>query len=61
MGSFVPNTKAMQNEMLREAGYSDWTQLYADVPDSVLLKDGLDLPEGLSELDVTRIMRALAE
>ena len=60
MGSFVPNTKAMQDEMQREAGYSDWTQLYEDVPESVLLKDGVDLPGGLSELDVTRVLRALA-
>ena len=60
MGSFVPNTKAMQEQMLHEAGYGDWTQLYADVPDSVLLKDGVELPDGLSELDVSRIVRALA-
>lgn len=61
MGSFVPNTKTMQEEMLHEAGYSDWRALYADVPDSVFLEDGVDLPEGLSELDVFREMRALAE
>ena len=61
MGSFVPNTKTMQNEMLHEAGYGDWTQLFADVPDSVLLKNGPELPEGQSELEVTRILRALAD
>ena len=56
--SYIP--LGMQDEMLREAGYSDWTQLYEDVPESVLLKDGVDLPGGLSELDVTRVLRALA-
>ena len=61
MGSYVPNTKTMQQQMLRETGYSNWTELYADVPNSVLLKDGAELPDGLSELEVSRIMRGLAE
>lgn len=61
MGSFVPDTKTRQEEMLHEIGYASWDALFADIPESVRLRPGsLDLPEGLSELAVSRELKRLA-
>lgn len=62
MGSFVPDTKTTQEEMLHEIGYASWEALFADVPESVRLQPGsLELPEGLSELAVSRELKKLAK
>ncbi len=59
MGSYVPSTPAQRQEMLEAIGLHDFRQLYRDVPEEMLLRDGLDLPEGMSELEVSRTMTAL--
>ena len=56
MGSYVPSTPAQRQEMLEAIGLHDFRQLYRDVPEEMLLRDGLDLPEGMSELEVSRTM-----
>ncbi len=60
MGSYVPNTSRQQEEMLRECGLKGFNDLYKDVPETVLLKDKLALPEGMSEMEVIRHMEDLA-
>ena len=60
MGSYIPNTGKEQLEMLKSMGYSSMDDLFAAIPDDMKLKDGLDLPEGKSELEVSRIMKGLA-
>ena len=50
----------MSNKMLEAIGLHDFRQLYRDVPEEMLLRDGLDLPEGMSELEVSRTMTAMA-
>ena len=60
MGSYVPSTPAQWQEMLEAIGLHDFRQLYRDVPEEMLLRDGLDLPEGMSELEVSRTMTAMA-
>lgn len=60
MGTFVPNTNAQQQEMLREIGMERLEDLYAPVPDEVKLKDPLDIPEGTSEMEVLREMSNIA-
>ncbi|MGI5888717.1 MAG: aminomethyl-transferring glycine dehydrogenase subunit GcvPA [Oscillospiraceae bacterium] len=60
MGSYLPNTDAEQQEMLKEAGYKSFDELYSDVPESVLLKDGPDLPPGKSEMEVRAEVSKLA-
>ncbi|MHC1785513.1 MAG: aminomethyl-transferring glycine dehydrogenase subunit GcvPA [Christensenellales bacterium] len=52
MGSYIPSTKAEREEMLKAIGLASIDQLYQDVPDSVLLKQPLQIPKGLSELEV---------
>lgn len=60
MGSYVPNTSEERLAMLREAGYSSMEDLFRDIPDEVKLKGELDLPEGLSEMEVIRKMKSIA-
>lgn len=61
MGSYVPTTAAEREQMLTAIGVSRLEDLYQDVPQEMLLKDGLKLPEGLSELEVQAKVSALAE
>ena len=42
MGSYVPSTPAQRQEMLEAIGLHDFRQLYQDVPEEMLLRDGLD-------------------
>ena len=51
MGTFVPNTKAQQQEMLREIGFEKLDDLFAHIPDAVKFKEELDLPSGMSEME----------
>ena len=60
MGSYIPSTPGEQREMLHAAGFDSFDGLFAQIPESVRLKGLLDLPSGLSELEVRRKMGALA-
>ena len=47
--------------MLKAIGLNDYNGLYKDVPAEMLLKDGdLNIPEGMSELEVGRTVSAMA-
>ncbi len=61
MGSYVPSTPAERQEMLKELGLNSEMELYADVPQSMILKNGPDIPEGMSELEAGRTVNAIAE
>lgn len=62
MGSYVPTTAAEQEQMLAAIGVGRLEELYQDVPQEMLLqKNGLNLPSGLSELEVREKVTALAE
>lgn len=59
MGSYVPNTKAEQQEMLTEIGYDSIDDLFIHIPAE--MKGGtLNIPSGRSELEVQRIMQKMA-
>ena len=60
MGTFVPNTKAEQQQMLESCGFAGFDELYASIPEKLQLKNPLQLPEGKTELEVNRAMEALA-
>ena len=60
MGHYIPSTEAQQQEMLKAIGLKDFRELYRDVPASMYLDRELDIPEGLSELEVGRKMEELA-
>ena len=58
--SYVPSTQEQREEMLRVVGVKDYRGLYRDVPQQMLLDRPLDIPEGMSESQVTRVMTAMA-
>ena len=60
MGSYVPSTGAQREEMLRTVGVSSMRELFRDVPQEMLLTEPLRIPEGMSELEVSRVMTAMA-
>lgn len=60
MGSYVPSTREERREMLRAIGLEDYRDLYKDVPQEMYLDRPLNLPEGMSELEVSRAMRDIA-
>lgn len=60
MGDFISSTGKQQEEMLRESGYDSFDAMFADVPDSVFLKNGIDIPEGLSEMEAGARMEEMA-
>ncbi|MBQ6892065.1 MAG: aminomethyl-transferring glycine dehydrogenase subunit GcvPA, partial [Clostridia bacterium] len=60
MGSYVPSTQEQRQQMLQAIGLKDFRDLYRDVPESMYLDHPLDLPEGQSELEVSRALNGMA-
>ena len=61
MASYIPSTKEERLEMLKAIGLNDFKDLYKDVPQEMLLNDGdLNIPEGMSEMEVGRAVAAMA-
>lgn len=60
MGSYVPNAPQERQAMLEALGLSSPEALFDCIPPETRLR-GLDLPPGLSELEVRRELEALAE
>ncbi len=61
MGSYIPSTPAERLEMLKAIGLNDFKDLYRDVPASMYLDKPLNIPEGMSELEVSRAVSEMAE
>ena len=59
MGSYIPSTGEERQAMLQAIGLTSTDPLFDVVPESVRVKS-LDLPEGLSELEVGQKMAELA-
>lgn len=59
MGSFLPNTKEEQQNMLQEIGYDSFDALFAHIPEEAKVKS-LNLPSGLSEMEAMEEMDRLA-
>ena len=61
MGTYVPNSPATQQEMLKVIGISSMDELYRDVPQEMRIDGKLNLPAGMSELEVRAAITELAE
>ena len=61
MGSYVPTTAAEREEMLAAIGVKSLEDLYQAVPQGMLLNGTLNIPEGMSELEVREAVTAMAE
>ncbi|MDZ7413036.1 MAG: aminomethyl-transferring glycine dehydrogenase subunit GcvPA [candidate division KSB1 bacterium] len=57
----LPSTEEQRAEMLKAIGVKDFVELLAPIPEHLRLKGPLSLPEPLSEYEVTRLLRDLAE
>lgn len=60
MGSYVSTTNKEENEMLDAIGAKSIDDLFKDVPEEVKIKGDLNLPEGLSEMEVKKFMEGIA-
>ena len=60
MGSYVPSTLQERQEMLESIGLSSIDQLFSHIPDELKLKGELNLPSGMSELEVSSAMKKSA-
>ncbi len=60
MGTFVPNTKEQQLEMLKEIGFEKLDDLFEHIPDIVKFHGDLNLPDGMSEMEVSKDMKKIA-
>ena len=60
MGSYIPATGEERQAMLQAIGLNRVEELYQDVPSQMLLHDQLNLPNGMSELEVGRALSAMA-
>lgn len=59
--SYVPNTPAEQQAMLREIGATTIEDLLRPIPADVRLQRPLQLPAALREIDVRRLLMGMAE
>ncbi|AGC67984.1 glycine dehydrogenase [decarboxylating] subunit 1 [Thermoclostridium stercorarium subsp. stercorarium DSM 8532] len=58
--SYIPTTDEQQQKMLEEIGVKSIDELFSDIPESVKLKNRLNIPEAMSELELEAHMRKLA-
>ncbi len=60
MGSYVPSTHEERLAMLESIGLKSYRDLYRDVPDEMYLDRPLNIPEGMTELEVSRAVSKMA-
>jgi glycine dehydrogenase (decarboxylating) len=58
---YIPLTTQDEKEMLKVIGVQSVDDLFADVPSSMILKNGLNLPAGMSEPELKRFFRKAAQ
>jgi len=58
---YIPLTAQDEKEMLKVIGVQSVDDLFADVPPSMILKNGLNLPAGMSEPELKRFFRKAAQ
>ena len=61
MYKFFPHTEEEVREMLHRIGVKTLDDLYAEVPEELKLHRELDIPQSKSEIEVRRIIRAMAD
>jgi len=60
MGGYIPVNETEKALMLQEIGLKTVDELFAQIPDEIKIKR-LDLPKGMSELEVSRYITSLAD
>lgn len=59
MSPYIPNSDADRREMLAAIGVKQFEELLKNIPPEIRLKDGLRLPEALSELEVVNELQTM--
>lgn len=59
--SYVPNTDQNRKEMLDKIGVKDFSELIGTIPDPIRLREELELPPPLSELELTELLKRMAD
>ena len=57
---FIPTTEENRKEMLKTIGVSDFEELLSPIPKEARFQGELDLPEPLSEMEVSRLLQEIA-
>ena len=52
MGTYIPNSEAEKQALLKTCGFNDYADMFVDIPKSVFLKDGLNFICVMVEFDV---------
>lgn len=60
MGGYIPNTDRDRQLMCESIGISSVEDLFSDIPENVRFRGRLNIPEGLSELEVADLMARLS-
>ena len=60
MGTFIPNTESQRKEMLNEIGVENIEDLFKDIPNKCLYNQAFNIPEGISELEVTEKLQNIS-
>jgi len=58
---YISNTAQDREEMLQTIGVSSIKELFKAIPDGFRLKQDMDLPEGLSEMELLKLVKEKAE
>lgn len=61
MANYIPGTDKEQADMLNSIGYQSFEDLLKGIPDNVRLKRPLEIPKGLSEMEVHKKVTKLSE
>lgn len=61
MHRYIPNTEAYKKQMLDSMGLSSMSDLFSDIPTNLKLNRKLNLDESMSELEIAKHMKSLAE
>ena len=61
MYPYIPNTEEDKKEMLEVVGLQSEEQLFDVIPGNLRLRNGLDLPDAKSELEVATHLQNLAD
>lgn len=57
---YIPNTDEDREQMLSSIGLKSIDELFTDVPSDIKLKEMLNLPQSMSEMELTAHMKAIA-
>jgi len=58
---YTPNTDKDRESMLREIGVQDVMDLFKDIPENLILKSPLQIPDQLSEFELLRVLKKISK